>query len=222
MLWYVCKRVLTCKGITMTLRKRETTEVRQQQITEAALHVIGQKGISGATTAEIAAATGISEGNLYRHFRSKEEIIKAIIDKIGTDLSSILTSATEIDDPVKKLELIFKRHISYIEGHVGIPRTIFSEETIVVNENLRVKIGITISNYFQGVKKIVEQGQRDGLIDLEMDSLAIVSMFIGTIHFLVTRWMMSNFSLVLTDEVDGLWKNIEKAICRGGKLNPNK
>lgn len=206
----------------MTLRKRETTEVRQQQITEAALHVIGQKGINGATTAEIAAATGISEGNLYRHFRSKEEIIKAIIDKIGTDLSSILTSATEIDDPVKKLELIFNRHISYIEGHVGIPRTIFSEETIVVNENLRVKIGSTISNYFQGVKKIVEQGQRDGLIDLEMDSLAIVSMFIGTIHFLVTRWMMSNFSLVLTDEVDGLWKNIEKAICRGGKLNPNK
>lgn len=206
----------------MTLRKRETTEVRQQQITKAALHVIGQKGISGATTAEIAAATGISEGNLYRHFRSKEEIIKAIIDKIGTDLSSILTSATEIDDPVKKLELIFKRHISYIEGHVGIPRTIFSEETIVVNENLRVKIGSTISNYFQGVKKIVEQGQRDGLIDLEMDSLAIVSMFIGTIHFLVTRWMMSNFSLVLTDEVDELWKNIEKAICRGGKLNPNK
>lgn len=206
----------------MTLRKRETTEVRQQQITKAALHVIGQKGISGATTAEIAAATGISEGNLYRHFRSKEEIIKAIIDKIGTDLSSILTSATEIDDPVKKLELIFKRHISYIEGHVGIPRTIFSEETMVVNENLRVKIGSTISNYFQGVKKIVEQGQRDGLIDLEMDSLAIVSMFIGTIHFLVTRWMMSNFSLVLTDEVDELWKNIEKAICRGGKLNPNK
>lgn len=120
MLWYACKRVLTCKGITMTLRKRETTEVRQQQITEAALHVIGQKGISGATTAEIAAATGISEGNLYRHFRSKEEIIKAIIDKIGTDLSSILTSTTEIDDPVKKLELIFKRHISYIEGHVEV------------------------------------------------------------------------------------------------------
>ena len=104
----------------MTLRKRETTEVRQQQITEAALHVIGQKGISGATTAEIAAATGISEGNLYRHFRSKEEIIKAIIDKIGTDLSSILTSTTEIDDPVKKRELIFKRHISYIEGHVEV------------------------------------------------------------------------------------------------------
>ncbi len=198
----------------MPVRKRENTEVRQQQITEAALQVIGEKGIRGATTSEIAAAVGISEGNLYRHFKNKEEIIKSVIDKIGGDLASILAAVTEIDDPLQKLETIFKNHLMYVEGHVGIPRTIFSEEALVGNDNLRAQIGSTILTYFQGIKKIIEQGQRRGDIDEGMDPHAITSMFIGTIYFVVTRWMMTNFSLVLADEAEGLWKNFARAITR--------
>ena len=196
----------------MTKRTRETTEVRQQQITEAALHVIGQKGINGATTVEIASAAGISEGNLYRHFRNKEEIIKSVIDKIGSDLGAILAAVAEISDPLQKLEITFKRHLLYIEGNVGIPRTIFSEETIVSNENLRARVKSTILMYFQGIKEIVEQGQKKGVFDIGMDSQAISSMFIGTIHFAVTRWLMSNFSPKLTNEAEGLWKNFARAI----------
>ena len=196
----------------MTKRRRESTEVRQQQITEAALHVIGQKGINGATTVEIASATGISEGNLYRHFRNKEEIIKSVIDKIGNDLVAILAAVAEISDPLQKLEITFKRHLMYIEGNVGIPRTIFSEETIVSNENLRASVKNTIFMYFQGIKQIVEQGQKIGALDAEMDSQAITSMFIGTIHFAVTRWLMNNFSPKLTDDAEGLWKNYARAV----------
>ncbi len=198
----------------MDKRRRETTKVRQQQITEAALQVIGQKGITGATTVEIASAAGISEGNLYRHFLNKEEIIKSVIDKIGSDLGAILAGVAEINDPLQKLEITFKRHLLYIEGNVGIPRTIFSEETIVANENLRAKVKSTISMYFQGIKEIVEQGQKRGVIDIGMDSQAITSMFIGIIHFAVTRWLMSDFSLKLTDEAEGLWKNLARAVTR--------
>lgn len=196
----------------MAKRMRETTEVRQQQITEAALHVIGLKGVNGATTVEIASAAGISEGNLYRHFRNKEEIIKSVIDKIGSDLVAILAAVAEVSDPLQKLEITFKRHLMYIEGNVGIPRTIFSEETIVANENLRTKVKSTIFMYFQGIKEIVEQGQKRGIFDSVMDSQAITSMFIGTIHFAVTRWLMNNFSPKLTDETEGLWKNFARAV----------
>jgi TetR/AcrR family fatty acid metabolism transcriptional regulator len=198
----------------MAGRRRETTEVRQRQITEAALKVIGQKGINGATTAGIAIAAGISEGNLYRHFKNKEEIIKSVIDKIGSDLASILTDVAEITDPLHKLETTFKRHLLYIEAHVGVPRTIFSEEIIVVNENLRAKVRSTIMTYFQGVKKIVDQGQKSGVFDEGMDPYAITSMFIGTIHFAVTRWMMNNFATKLTEEVEWLWENFARAITR--------
>lgn len=196
----------------MSIKKRETTEVRQQQITEAALQVIGKKGIRGATTVEIASAVGISEGNLYRHFKHKEDIIGSVIDKIGNDLATILAAASGKEDPVEKLEVIFKLHLSYIEEHIGIPRTIFSEEVLVLNENLRAKVRQNIMTYFCGICTIVEMGQKQGTINCEIDPKALTSMFIGTINFTAIRWVMDAFSSKLTDETERLWEAFAKSI----------
>lgn len=198
----------------MSVRRRESTEVRQQQITEAALQVIGKKGISGATTSEIASAVGISEGNLYRHFKGKEDIIGSVIDKIGNDLGSILAAASGIRDPLTKLGKIFKQHLSYIEENVGIPRTIFSEEVLMLNDNLRTKVKGNIMNYFSGISAVIEQGQDAGAFNRETDPKALTTMFIGTINFTAMRWVMNNFSSKLTDEADGLWETFAKSITK--------
>ncbi len=196
----------------MPVRKRETTEVRQQQITEAALQVIGEKGIRGATTVEIASAAGLSEGNLYRHFKSKEDIIGAVISKIGSDLAMILETASECNDPMEMMEDIFKKHLYYIEEHIGIPRVIFSEEVLVLNQNLRSKVRVSIMDYFKGISAIVVQGQEAGAIDRELDPNAVAGMFIGTINFTAIRWVMNDFPACLTTEGESLWKTFEMSI----------
>lgn len=197
----------------MPVKKRENTEVRQEQIANAALQLIGKKGISGATTAEIASAVGISEGNLYRHFKNKEDIIASAIDKIGNDLDAILENVSEKTDPVMKLEEIFKQHLSYIEEHAGIPRTIFSEEVLVLSEKLRVKVRSNLMNYFTGISAIIKQGQGAGSIDREMDQDAVTNMFIGTINFTALRWVMNGFTPCLTIETDKLWRTFAKSIA---------
>lgn len=197
----------------MPVRKRENTEVRQEQIADAALQLIGKKGISGATTAEIASAVGISEGNLYRHFKNKEDIIASVIDKIGNDLDAILENVSEKTDPVMKLEEIFKQHLSYIEEHAGIPRTIFSEEVLVLSEKLRAKARSNLINYFKGISTIIKQGQDANVIDREMDQNSVTSMFIGTINFTAIRWVMNDFSPSMTVETDKLWRTFAKSIA---------
>jgi len=50
----------------------------KQRIIETAIELFNEKGTKSVTTNHIAAAMGISPGNLYYHFRNKEEIIRAI------------------------------------------------------------------------------------------------------------------------------------------------
>ena len=50
----------------------------RERICEAALALFASKGVDGATVRDIAQAVGVSEGALYRHFRSKEEIARDI------------------------------------------------------------------------------------------------------------------------------------------------
>lgn len=59
----------------------------RERIIETAIELFNADGTKAVTTNHIAAAMGISPGNLYYHFRNKEEIIRAIftqMHEVGT------------------------------------------------------------------------------------------------------------------------------------------
>ena len=62
---------------------------RRQAIVEAAMTVFSTGSYSGATTAEIARAAGISEPILYRHFASKRELYFACLDEAWLRLRQV-------------------------------------------------------------------------------------------------------------------------------------
>jgi AcrR family transcriptional regulator len=55
----------------------------RERIIEAALGLFNQHGSRSVTTNHIAAHLSISPGNLYYHFRNKEEIVRAIFARIS-------------------------------------------------------------------------------------------------------------------------------------------
>jgi AcrR family transcriptional regulator len=81
------------------------------RIIKAAVKLFNQKGTKAVTTNHIAASAGISPGNLYYHFRNKEEIIRAIFDWIVefTEAGSAYGSGFRVKPSVENLEAVFKR-----------------------------------------------------------------------------------------------------------------
>jgi AcrR family transcriptional regulator len=63
-------------------RKENITRKRKQQILEAALAVFSEKGFAQATTAEIARSAGVAEGTIYNYFKSKRELLIAVIREL--------------------------------------------------------------------------------------------------------------------------------------------
>jgi TetR/AcrR family transcriptional regulator len=60
-------------------------EDRRRQLLKAAIETFAQKGFGGTKTKDIAAAAGVSEAILFRHFASKEDLYHAILDTKGPD-----------------------------------------------------------------------------------------------------------------------------------------
>lgn len=58
------------------------SEERKHQIMNAAEDVFAQKGFSDARMDDIAEETGLSKGTLYLYYKSKDDLIIAILDRI--------------------------------------------------------------------------------------------------------------------------------------------
>ena len=69
----ICSGKVPCRGLSLPERRA--------QILQAAAECFGTRGFRGTTTRDVAAAVGITEAALYRHFSGKEAIYAAILDQ---------------------------------------------------------------------------------------------------------------------------------------------
>lgn len=72
---------------------RKEAEERKNEIIDAADELFSQKGYDGTSTNDIIEKVGIARGTLYHHFKSKEDIMDALIERYSDRL---LGAAQEI------------------------------------------------------------------------------------------------------------------------------
>ncbi len=75
------------------MRVVKEAEERRNEILDAADELFGQKGFAGTSTNDILEKVGIARGTLYYHFKSKEDIMDALIERYNV---SVLSSAKKI------------------------------------------------------------------------------------------------------------------------------
>src|SRR5882724_11679570 len=61
-------------------QSRMAGEDRRRQLIDVAIDLFSRKGFAGTTTREIAAAAGVTEAIIFRHFATKQDLYKAILD----------------------------------------------------------------------------------------------------------------------------------------------
>jgi TetR/AcrR family transcriptional regulator len=70
----------TLRNARHRTRKRFSSEERRNQLLRVAVGLFSQRGFEGTTTKSIAAAAGVSEGIIFQHFATKEELYSNILD----------------------------------------------------------------------------------------------------------------------------------------------
>ncbi len=71
----------------------QAVERNQKKIEDAALHVFTRLGFHGTSVRDIAKEAGVSIGNLYNYYRTKEEIFKSIIERYESHMEKLRRKA---------------------------------------------------------------------------------------------------------------------------------
>ncbi len=104
------------------MRVVKDAEVRKGEILDAAAALFSQKGFDHTSTRDILQAVGIARGTLYHHFKSKEEIMDALIARHTERLlAQARQAAQDTAAPVEQrvLRTVMALHVDEAEGTDG-------------------------------------------------------------------------------------------------------
>ncbi len=88
------------------------TEVRQEQIAQAALSLVSSHGLKRLSLANVARRVGIVPSGLYRHFHNKDGILDSVLDLIQKMLqANVRTACQETSDPLESLRRLLNHQI---------------------------------------------------------------------------------------------------------------
>ncbi|MBI0331239.1 TetR/AcrR family transcriptional regulator [Burkholderia plantarii] len=86
----------TTDAMPRSLRGKLRTRAK---LIEAAMRVMGQKGVEGATINDITEAADVGFGSFYNHFKTKEDIAQAVFEVLNDQLAARLDAITsEVED----------------------------------------------------------------------------------------------------------------------------
>jgi AcrR family transcriptional regulator len=196
-----------------TMLPKKSTRVRKEEIVQAALEVVGNKGVRALTIAAIAESAGMSEANVYRHFSGKDEILSALADYIGSAvMGKAATIAAGSRRPLEKLETIFLSHMSLIAEQPGIPRFVFSEDVHLGNRKVADTIAFRIGSYVETLSGIIEAGISEGELRQDLSPRETALTFLGMIQFTALRWAVGGASFDMREEAEKLWNNFLRLV----------
>jgi AcrR family transcriptional regulator len=195
--------------------------IRQHEIVEAARKIISTHGLKGLTIGAIARDLSLTDGALYRHVKSKREILDLLITEIETTLLESIDKASRLSsEPMEKLETIFASHLSYAERRRGITFLIISETLSLEDRGLQRKMLVIVNKYLERIGTILADGIAQGSFRADIDRNSAAIAFLGMVQSMSTVWALSGYKYSLKKgcrECFNIYKNgiLSHRICEG-------
>ena len=194
------------------IQKRQSTSLRRKQIIDALRKLIIEYGSENVTVRRIAKEIGVSQGAIYRHFKSKREILDFLIDYIEENLIGDVEKNDPHANTLEILENVIKNQLSAIEQRKGVSFLVVAEIISLGDKRLNRKIYDVLNNYISHIKNIVTRGIQSGEIKTGIDPGLAAETFFGIIQGLVSLWALSNYSFPLEEKYLGLWNFFRHSI----------
>jgi AcrR family transcriptional regulator len=194
----------------MQIRKR--TKIRRLQIIDIIRSIISSKGIEHVTISEIASRIGTTKTAIYRHFKSKQDILSLLIDNIEETLMKALNEAMTSEDPIQNLKNILLAHLTYARKRRETSFIVIMGVMQFSNPLIRQKISKLIQKYLQKIQRILSVAIKSGLVKNDINPKISAIAFLGLIQSTVTVLSYKDFNFVPQKVHAPLWDIYKRGI----------
>lgn len=170
--------------------KRQPSEGRRERILDVARALFEEKGYQGATTAQIAAAAGVPEGTLFEDFRTKRDLVFAVLERdIEVYLDFLELQLRGIEGALNRIRKFIWSHLYTWRRRRFIARFLILE--------VRQDPGFyqshahdLIQRYDEDLMGLIKEGTDEGSIRADVNAEMARNLIFGGIEQTALHWAL--------------------------------
>jgi AcrR family transcriptional regulator len=178
------------------LFSEEKLTEKQRKILIAAIEFFSEKGYSATSTSEIAKKAGVAEGTIFRHYKTKKELLMSIVSPLITKLIAPFL----VNDFNKVLDQQYEHVEDFLRATIENRREVMLKllpvlkimlKEIPFQPELRKQIfDLVATTIFARVSDLIKSYQEKGqLIEMPPESVARL-MITNVLGYLLTRYVL--------------------------------
>lgn len=166
----------------------------REKIIVTARQLFAERGYNGCNVSDIAQQAGMSKGNIYWYFKSKEDILSAILTEGFRELGNMMSdAAAQTSTGREKLDQIITGYITMAGDHGGaefiaIVTTLLGQGGVMRLGELGTNTAEIGAAYHQSVTAIMAQGQAEGTLMKDIDPNLLTTFFFSFFNGLMLMY----------------------------------
>ena len=167
---------------------------RQFEIIEAAAKLLSTHGMSGLTIKNLAKEMHFSEGALYRHFSSKEDIVVVMIQYVRDNVDKrFLAKSKTTDDVLSQFKQMLTMQFMFFKENPHLAMVIFSDGLLDESKKVSKLIMQIMEERSKILLPILARGQKEGVFTKTLNSDELVHIIFGAIRLQMFKWRVGQF-----------------------------
>jgi TetR/AcrR family transcriptional regulator, fatty acid metabolism regulator protein len=175
---------------------------KRERILRAAVDVFARNGYFNAKVAEIAKSAGVADGTIYLYFDGKEDLLITIFrEHTRNYLVSLESALVNVPRPEDRIRTAIRHHLESL----GRDRALAVVSQVELRHSLKFMSLFSkeeVADYLGLLKKMVEQGQTEGVFRRNLHSQLVANAIFGVLDEMVTRWILSEKEYELVDQAE--------------------
>ena len=186
------------------MTNRKSSAERRAEIVEAALQLLADVPLERLSTRQLARELGLSQPALFRHFRSREGILLALVEHARAELGADVAEAVAgTQDPMDQLAALLHTLLTSVERRPGLPRLLFSLASPPDSPVRTALLSLAVSQRRLVQDRIVA-AQRVGAIDPGIEAGRAATHLVGLVHGVTFQWVAGGRTPGLAAEAEPL------------------
>lgn len=146
------------------VRISKSPEQRRQELMDTALRLFLDRGYEQTTVSDIVKQLGLAQGTFYYHFKSKAEVLDAVVDSIAVGLAERVRNIVEDDaDAVTRIRRVVGSLFEAVAANHQLVAFFSKEGNERLHDRVRFAIATRITPLLQ---RLMEDGLSTGRFDV--------------------------------------------------------